>query len=256
MSTKMIVMDLDGTLLRDDKTMSEYTKRVLYDCRKAGIKVVYATGRGGIATERVPSKMFDGRITMNGAITYADDELIRSCLIDIDLARDFLLACDRRGLKAVAETSGMHYSNFDVNAQWSFISNYEITDFKRHNVDAEKLYVVLNNESDIEFIKKHIPQGVYLTVSRDGIAFIMDDMATKSNAMTALVKHWGIQHWSKRPIETIAFGDDLNDVDMLIMSNVGVAMGNALDEVKTVANEVCGCNNDDGVARWLEENVL
>jgi len=65
-SIKMIVTDLDGTLLRTDKTISERTKDVLRQCRKCGIKVVYATGRGGSAEQRAPSELFDGRISMNG----------------------------------------------------------------------------------------------------------------------------------------------------------------------------------------------
>jgi hydroxymethylpyrimidine pyrophosphatase-like HAD family hydrolase len=53
----------------------------------------------------------------------------------------------------------------------------------------------------------------------------------------------------------VAFGDDLNDIDMLNHAGVSVAMGNALDEVKAVADYVCDTNDNDGLAKWLEENV-
>ena len=62
----MIVMDLDGTLLRSDKTISKYTACVLNKCRERGIKVVYATGRGGSAEKVAPAGLFDARIVMNG----------------------------------------------------------------------------------------------------------------------------------------------------------------------------------------------
>ena len=55
--------------------------------------------------------------------------------------------------------------------------------------------------------------------------------------------------------EVVAFGDDLNDVDMLRGCGTGVAMANALDEVKLAADEVCGGNDEDGVAKWIEANM-
>ena len=56
--------------------------------------------------------------------------------------------------------------------------------------------------------------------------------------------------------EIVAFGDDYNDVDMLAGSGIGVAMGNAVGKAKTVADYVCLSNAEDGIAKWLEANVL
>ena len=74
--TKMIVTDLDGTLLMSDKSISQYTKSVLCRCREAGIKTAYATGRGGSAERIVPSELFDARIIMNGASAYINDKIV------------------------------------------------------------------------------------------------------------------------------------------------------------------------------------
>jgi hydroxymethylpyrimidine pyrophosphatase-like HAD family hydrolase len=54
----------------------------------------------------------------------------------------------------------------------------------------------------------------------------------------------------------VSFGDDKNDLEMIKRCGIGVAVENALDEVKNVAKYVCKSNNDDGVARWLEEYIL
>ena len=54
----------------------------------------------------------------------------------------------------------------------------------------------------------------------------------------------------------MAFGDDFNDVDMLDYAGVSVAMGNAPDQVKLVADYICDTNNNDGMAKWIEENLL
>ena len=62
--------------------------------------------------------------------------------------------------------------------------------------------------------------------------------------------------WGIKPEEIVAFGDDLNDIDMLGYAGVGVVMDNALEQVKTVADYICDTNDNDGLAKWLEENVL
>jgi hydroxymethylpyrimidine pyrophosphatase-like HAD family hydrolase len=54
----------------------------------------------------------------------------------------------------------------------------------------------------------------------------------------------------------VAFGDDYNDVEMLSECGIGVAMGNAIDECKAVADHICGDCDDDGMAKWLEKNLL
>ena len=53
-----------------------------------------------------------------------------------------------------------------------------------------------------------------------------------------------------------AFGDDFNDIGMLRLCGTGIAMENAIEEVKGVADEVCASNEKDGVAEWIEKNLL
>ena len=250
----MIVTDLDGTLLRTDKTISEYTKSVLNKCRQVGIKVVYATGRGGSANGVAPAEFFDGKISMNGAIAIIDDKLIYNPIVPYRLAKPVLIACDKRGLKTTSEAvNGHHYSNFDVVTEWPslFGSTFDIVDFDQHNIDAAKLYAIVNTSEDASYIQEHLSPELYLTVSRDGLAQVMHKDATKSKAIAELAKLWDIN-----PSEIVAFGDDLNDLDMLTYSGYGVAMANAVDEVKTACNFECGCNDEDGLAKWIVRNVL
>lgn len=75
--------------------------------------------------------------------------------------------------------------------------------------------------------------------------------ARKETALTAVMEQLNVS-----PNEVAAFGDDRNDIEMLRICGVKVAVANALDEVKAVADYVCGDCDEDGVARWLEENVL
>ena len=104
---------------------------------------------------------------------------------------------------------------------------------------------------DLRLIENNLPKNSYMFTSRDNITFVSHKEAVKSKATAALAEHWGI-----KASEIVAFGDDLIDIDILEWSGVGVAMGNALGEVKAVADYICDTNENDGVAKWIEENVL
>ena len=75
--------------------------------------------------------------------------------------------------------------------------------------------------------------------------------ATKENAILQMCDALELQ-----PVQIIAFGDDYADIGMLKMCGLGIAMGNAIDEVKKVADVVIGNNDDDGIAIWLETTFL
>ena len=75
--------------------------------------------------------------------------------------------------------------------------------------------------------------------------------ATKLGAITQSAKQLGYDLRS-----VVAFGDDYTDLEMLRGCGIGIAMGNAIDEVKAVADEICGTNEEDGVARWLDQHLL
>jgi len=248
-TVKMIVTDLDGTLLRTDKTISAYTKTVMKQCREAGIKVVYATGRGGSSELVAPTELFDGRITMNGAIAKVSDEIIYYRIIPNQTARPILTACDKRGIRITSENSGMHYSNFVVSEVWPHVTDFEIVDFSQHRMDAEKIYVPDPAQDDIAFIKQLLPDELYFILTADVEGFlgqIMHKDATKAYAVAALARYWGFSQ-----SEVVAFGDDLNDIDMLSSAGIGVAMSNAHEDVKAASDIICSSNDSDGLAEWL-----
>jgi hydroxymethylpyrimidine pyrophosphatase-like HAD family hydrolase len=75
--------------------------------------------------------------------------------------------------------------------------------------------------------------------------------ATKAKAVAAVANYLDIEQ-----TEIVAFGDDANDIDLLQYCGVSVAVSNAINEVTAVADHICDDNDNDGVAKWLEENVL
>ena len=246
-SIKMIAVDLDGTLLKSDKTISEHTKNVLKACREKGIKVVFATGRGYSSNDLVPSELFDGRIIHNGAKAFIKDKIYYDCLIPYQTSKKFLVVCDKFGLKGASQFNGIHYSNYGFND----VINYQLVDFNLHNQNAEKIYFIIKSPEDVNFIKKHIPSDLNLSITRDNYAIITNKEATKSKAIKALADFWDIKEK-----EIAIFGDDVNDTDMFSYAGFGVAMGNAVPSIKQIAGFNCPDNDSDGIAVWLIENVL
>ena len=247
---KMIVTDLDDTLFRHDKSMTPYTFSILEKIRNLGVKIVYATARGHSANRFAPSHLFDGHIRMNGAVGLIDDVYIYSSLIPPSKSKDILVASDAYGLRTAIEYEGMQYSNFDLKNRWSFETRFEMIEFKDISVDAEKIYMLIENDADVEFLSTLVPSDLYLSVSRDNFAQIMDKKATQYNAVVALAKYWDIA-----PNEIVAFGDDSIDIEMIRECGIGVAVSNAIDTVKAAADYICDSNDNDGVAKWIEENI-
>ena len=80
---------------------------------------------------------------------------------------------------------------------------------------------------------------------------IINKTATKEHALKKAAEYFNV------PLaDVIAFGDDINDIEMLKTAGIGVAVGNAISAVKEIADYVCGTNDNDGVAVWIEENIL
>ena len=250
-SVKMLVTDLDDTLLKTDKTVSNRTKTVLNQCREAGIKIVYATGRGDDAAELLPVELFNGRVVNNGATAAIDDTVIYSRPIPYETARPILLACDRRGLQVVSQNGDMNYANYVVSDVSPLVENFEIVDFALHDKDAEKIYINNCIPDVVAFIESLLPDDLYLVLSRNKVGQIMHRDATKAKGVAALAKQWGIAQ-----SEVVAFGDDLNDKDMLLYAGIGVAMGNALEEIKAVADSICSVSDKDGIAEWISTNLM
>jgi Cof subfamily protein (haloacid dehalogenase superfamily) len=249
MNIKMIVTDLDDTLLRSDKTVSGYTVDVLRRCRERGIKTVIATGRGH--PEAVaPTELFDGIIANNGANIFEGGAELRRCIPYMDV-RPLLLACHERGINIRTQYNGMNYVNYDFTELKPNETNYKAVDFADHALDCENITFEWMTPEDAEFIKLHLTANMYLKVLRGEYGMVMHSKATKSAGAAELAERWRIAR-----SEIAAFGDDLNDIDMLNYAGISVAVANALDEVKAAAGYICGDCNDDGAAKWLEENVL
>lgn len=254
MSVKMIVTDLDRTLLRTDKTISDYTADILNRCRERGIKVVFATARPKRTVkhffECIPA---DAVILHNGAVIYVDDSLFHCCGIASDIKNNILLSIskDYPSTNLSVEIEDMIYANFDISEVWNntAVIQTDFTDLP--DKSADKIIIRVSAMDDVERFAKYLTDDLYIEMNDGKLGLIMNRGASKWRAIQALSRHYEVD-----TSEIVAFGDDYNDIEMLKNCGVGIAMANALDEAKEIADFISDSNDEDGVARWLEENVL
>lgn len=254
MNVKMIVTDLDNTLLQRDKIVSAYTASVFSRCRNAGIKIVFATARPVRAVTKWLNIdiQSDACIYHNGAVIHMNSVVFREIGIEHGIVRKLLNAAQQLGnMRIAVEAGDMLYANFDAGVVWSGVE-YTMTDFADLTKQpADKIIFVTTDKKEINKIEQFLGDDLYWEISENKVLMVMNKNARKRNAVSLLTNYYDIQM-----SEVVAFGDDHNDVEMLRDCGVGVAVANAIDEAKAVADYICDTNDNDGVAKWLEENVL
>ena len=248
---KLIVTDLDGTLLRNDKTVSDFTIKTLQACRDRGILIAFATarsGRGVVAELREMVKP-DIMINQNGAFfehqgNQAMLEIARETLAKI-LTKIFAI---KSNAEVGISTYEAFYANYNTRKYWQ---QYERHDFNEINFSGTTKIMISLEEISLEELQTCLPDDLYIEIADGYMAMIMNKNATKFNAISTICNELKIDL-----AEVVSFGDDDNDVLMIQGCGVGVAMANANPRVKAVANTECLSNKEDGVARWLQEFVL
>lgn len=254
MSVRMIVTDLDQTLLQTDKTISRYTAAIMKQCRAKGIRVIFATARPKRTVNRFLTDVsVDGLVLHNGAVVYAENKHFVNYGIDSETKNNILKSISHDHPQAIlsVEIDDTLYANFDVKTIWPETEAVR-TDFSvLPDKPADNIIVGVSSLEDIVLFSKYLPDNLYIEMNDGKLGLIMSKAATKWNAVKALADHFSISTG-----DVVAFGDDYNDIEMIRLCGTGVAVVNALDEAKAVADFICGSNDDDGVARWLEENVL
>lgn len=253
MSIKMVVTDLDGTLLKDDKTISDFTAEVLDGIRSKGIKYVVATARPIRAVKYfLPFLDYDSALYHNGAVIMHEGKIVDGFGIKNPVGVIAPIMKCWSGRRVSVEAEDRLYANFNAEEFWPGVTYDRTEDFDEiKDLTADKILVEARNLDESAEIQKLLPDHLYAELSENTAAMIMDRQATKINGIRRLAQIYGIDL-----SEVVAFGDDHNDIKMLEECGTGVAMANSFEGVKYHADEICGSNEDDGVARWLKKKLM
>lgn len=263
---KIVASDLDGTLLAPDHQINTFSKQTLNELHEKGLTFVFATGRhhvdvAGIREQvGIPAFM----ITSNGArvhdqndtLLYSQDirpDMVQSIIdivshdpaIHINLYRhdDWLVSHESERLKKFHKDSGFSYSLFEINGA----PNDGIAKifFVHDDHDYLSGYEAQLNAKFGEHINAAFSTPFCLEVMAAGVS--------KGAALQAVAESVGMQL-----DDCIAFGDGMNDVEMLSMAGKGLVMGSAHEKVFNAlpATQVIGTNEEDAVARYLREHLI
>lgn len=263
---KIVASDLDGTLLTPDHQIAPYTKQVLNRLHNQGEHFVFATGRHhvDVATIRTKVGIPAFMITSNGARVHdANDELVFSHNVEpkivkelVDMVKgdetvtihiyrddEWLLSRFDEDLEKYHKESGFSAQLFDVDNPP--VDNVAKIFFIRYDHEYLVNYEQTFNETFGETISVAFSTPFCLEVMGAGVS--------KGAALQEVARLKGY-----KLEDCIAFGDGMNDVEMLSMAGKGLVMQTAQQRVKDALpnNEVIGSHADEAVAHYLEQHML
>lgn len=254
MDKHLLLFDLDDTLLRSDKTISQRTLHALRCRKEKGDLIGVCTSRSEQNCMSFLAAMSpDILIASGGAVAkYRGQYIYTAEFTESETIRIIALARTICGsdCEITVDTLEHHYWNYktDPNLEDSSWGDTIYTDYRDFHGKGLKICVEIVLPKTAQELARQLPKCDCIKF-HDGCwyKFTRKD-ATKENAIKTVCSACGI------PLENItAFGDDLADIGMLKLCGTGIAMGNALPEVKAAANLVIGCNDNDGIADYLEK---
>jgi HAD superfamily hydrolase (TIGR01484 family) len=240
---KLLALDMDGTVLNEEQVISEANRLAIAAAIKAGVTVMFSTGRG-IHSARPfidELKLQSPIVTINGGEVWrAPDDLYKRHLMDAKWIRQMHeMAIEYDSWFWAYAIEGVY--NRD---NWpGDIDQIEWLKFGYYSENLEKLAAIRKELESWRVFEISNSHPFNLEMNTLGIS--------KASGLMDICGLMGIEM-----SEVIAMGDSLNDLAMIRTAGLGVAMGNAQDEVKQAADIVTASNVEDGVARIIEQYIL
>lgn len=250
---RLIVTDLDDTLLRSDHLPSEFTVETFRMCREKGILTAFATARVSIATKAEYQALKpDIRVVSNGAMALAGEELLFFDRIPVEEANQFCRCLKQKGAKRILAGCFAHtyWENREIAASRT-LKEAVYHDFSEPiGEDAAQISFSLEDPRALGEVREAFPELSW-TSYRGGRCAVMAPGVSKAAGVAKAAELFGV-----KLSEILAFGDDAGDLEMLTKCGVGVAMGNAIPELKEAADYVAETNDEDGAAKFIRGYIV
>ncbi|SHJ78338.1 sugar-phosphatase [Tepidibacter formicigenes] len=264
---KLIAIDMDGTLLNENKEISKANYEAIQKAKKIGKKVVLATGRPLLGVKKFLEELnlisdedyvaaFNGALVQNtksGRVVSKTTLHLNDYKLLYDLSKKLNV-----NIHALTESSVITPKNNKYTEVEASLNSIPIEEIPVESVSEDETIVkvmFIDEPELIDKVIKKIPKEIKekYTIVRSAPFFLefLDKSVNKGVGVNAIAKELGLD-----PKEVICVGDAGNDIDMIKYAGLGVAMGNAFDEVKEVANYVTLSNEDDGVAYVIHKFML
>lgn len=272
MTSRVIALDLDGTLLTPNKTILPASLEALARAKEAGYQILIVTGRHHVAIHPFYQALAldTPAICCNGTYLYdyqakkvleADPLSTAQALPLIDMLNEHgvhgLMYVDNAMVYEQETghiTRGIEWGLTLPEAQRPVFQQVESFAKAAHEVDTIWKFALTDENSDrLNAFVQQVEEKLGLECERSWIYQV--DVARKGNSKGNRLARWvGSQGLSMKDV--IAFGDNFNDISMLENAGMGVAMGNADDAVKARANVVIGENTETSIADFIYKQLL
>lgn len=256
MENKIIFFDIDGTLLNTEKKIPQTTKASIEELKKNGVHVVIATGRPPFMFEQIREELeIDSYVSFNGQhVVYKGETIYKKPMKKheiIHLHEDTLQSKIPMVYFSESEmraTVGEHQYIKEGLGKLKFYYPEKDEHFPLNESIYQALMFCEKGKED-SLIQKHASFSFlrWHTYSID----ILPVGGTKAIGIEHMMKASGLNH-----ADSYAFGDGLNDLEMLQAVGTGVAMGNARDSLKTIADFVTDSSDNDGIFKGLKQLKL
>jgi Cof subfamily protein (haloacid dehalogenase superfamily) len=264
---KLIATDVDGTLLNHKQELTERTARAFQAAASLGIKVVVATGKAKGPWAEILPRMgppVAGVFTQGLIVMDAAGKVLYSRDLERDRALEGLALARSRGLTFAAYSNDRVFANV-IDEHTDRLVWYgepvpelaeDLEDIMATTVPIQK-YILL---APVDIMQEQRPaiesalgDRVHITTALPGMLEILPQGASKGDGLRRLLD---MLDPKIDPKNVMAMGDGENDVEMAQMVGLAVAMGNAVPELRAVADVVVGTNDEEGVAEAIERFVL
>lgn len=258
---KLIATDIDGTILIPEGNFTEGVKNCIKNLSQKGIKVVLVTGRMNAAAELIAKDLgletpvisyqgglvkYHGETLYERYLTEAQTNKIlnwaKDKKIHINLYNDDILYSEKKCPEIERYCNNLH-------------TKYEIKPFceiKKEKIN-KLLAIDYNHPQKIDQFEKELPNifpELYIVKSTPYFLEFSNKEASKYCAVKFLQKYWDIDE-----TETLTIGDQNNDIALLKAGGIKIAMGNATDELKSIANYITDTVYNDGFVKAVEKFV-
>lgn len=244
---KAIILDLDGTLLHSDGSISEYTLEMLHECKRRGILVVVATARFWFKAEKYLDIISpDYAILADGTQIYHNGEMIHGYGMDRLQSDGIISELVQKNEFVVSTGKRLFCSAGQIDEKWRVSKDFT----EPLNCSVYKIAAILSTYDDAKELAEKFDCQMYSYRDEQLYGFT----SKKSGKYQAVAKLGEMLQIGMD--EMLAFGDDENDYDILKNVGKGVAVANAIPMIKEIVNDVAQSNDEDGVAKYIEKELI
>lgn len=263
---KMLVLDLDDTLLRDDYSISARNKHLLFEAQQQGVKVVLASGRPTPAmlqyAEELQLAHFDSYlISFNGGVVTSmksNEVLFEKSLTRSEIHSLYQFSVDHNvhiitySDKGVVSETESQYIDVEVNL--TGIPHHKVPCFKTEVTSSAVKCILLEHPDYLKQVEQKLKAqrpNLSVSISKPFFLEVMPQGIDKAASIDFLAQKLGIQ-----PHEVIAVGNAGNDLSMVQYAGLGVWVDNVSDDLRHHADVIVASNQNDGVAEVVERFIL